>query len=121
MLKVTLLCMFGLLPFVCLREGAVEIPLVTTELKRMVSKMDGCFKKCLIVSILHFFNFMSRLFIPHLKKRGIVTFYWIINEEEEFETAISMGCAGIMSDSPSKLARFLKSTHRYFEGSSNSF
>lgn len=83
---------------------------------------SGC-KKCLVcvvIALLNFFNLLSRLFIPHLKKRGILSFYWILNEEEEFEGAVSMGCSGIMTDRPSLLARFLKSSKLYFEGSSTS-
>jgi glycerophosphoryl diester phosphodiesterase len=57
---------------------------------------------------------MSRLFIPHLRKRGILTFYWILNEREDWEKAISMGCRGIMTDEPSKLFAFLKEKQLYF-------
>ncbi len=96
----------------------LDIPLVTAGMKNMAYGMvgSGC-KKCLICAVMaffSFFNFISRLFIPHLKKRGILTFYWIVNEEEEFDTAISMGCSGIMTDLPSRLARHLKSSRLYF-------
>lgn len=82
--------------------------------------IEGSCKKCLISGVLKFFNLLSRLFIPHLKKRGILTFYWIVNEDEDFETAVSMGCSGIMTDRPSKLARYLKSTNLYFSNGSDS-
>lgn len=96
----------------------LDIPLVTAEMKSMAYKAAGsACKKCLvcvIFGLFSFFNLMSRLFIPHLKKRGILTFYWIVNEEEEFDSAISMGCSGIMTDVPSRLARHLKSSSLYF-------
>jgi hypothetical protein len=38
------------------------------------------------------------LFIRHLKKRGILTFYFILNEEEDFDRAVGKGCSGIMTD-----------------------
>lgn len=118
-LKVTLLCVVGLLPFVCLREGVLDIPFLTTEIKRLAGRMGRC-AQCLVVTFIGFFNLMSRLFIPHLRKRGIITFYWIINEPDEIDSAISTGCAGIMTDTPSKLARQLKSSSLYFEGSGHS-
>lgn len=63
--------------------------------------VDSNCKKCLVCfafSILRCFNFFSRLFIPHLKKRGILTFYFILNTEEDYENALSTGCSGIMTD-----------------------
>jgi len=40
-------------------------------------------KKCLVwllIKMIKFFNLINRLFVPHFKKRGILTFYWIVNE-----------------------------------------
>lgn len=87
-LKIFFLCLTGLLPFVCLRQGVLDIPFVTAELKNMAYNAagPGC-KKCLVcfaIGLISFFNLLSRLFIPHLKKRGILTFYWILNEEDDF-------------------------------------
>ena len=47
---------------------------------------SGCRKclVCVVMALMSFFNFVSRLFVPHLKKRGILTFYWIVNEQEDF-------------------------------------
>ena len=39
---------------------------------------------CIVFQLIRFFNLISRLFIPHLRKRGILTFYWILNEEEDW-------------------------------------
>jgi len=50
---------------------------------------------------------MARLFVPHLLKRGILTFHWIVNEEEEWEQAVREGCRGIMTDKPSELSKYL--------------
>ncbi len=71
----------------------------------MVDKLtlSGCKKilACIALYFLRFFNLISRLFIPHLRKRGILTFYWIVNDKEGWNKAISMGCRGIMTDIPS--------------------
>ena len=76
---------------------------------------------CILLTLIRFFNLIGRLFIPHLRKRGILTFYWIVNEEEDWERAVSMGCRGIMTDEPTKLAAFLKDKGLYFQISENSF
>ena len=83
---------------------------------------NSCGRKvavCLIISVLRFFNLVSRLFIPHLRKRGILTFYWIVNEEDGWERAVAMGSRGIMTDRPSDLALFLKRKGMYFRGCGN--
>ena len=67
----------------------MDIPLATRSFYEMIKKFagDSCVKSCLVLllfQILNCFNFFSRLWIPHLKKRGILTFYFILNEEEDF-------------------------------------
>ena len=84
-LKIYLLFLTGLLPFVCIRQGVVDIPLATDSLKKLVMNFahGSCLKKCLLwtlYQVLNCFNFFSRFWIPHLKKRGILTFYFILNE-----------------------------------------
>ena len=32
---------------------------------------------------------------------------WVLNDEEEFETAVQLGVTGIMTDYPTKLKKFL--------------
>jgi hypothetical protein len=43
-----------------------------------------------------------------LKKRGILTFYFILNEEDDYDSALSKGCSGIMSDLSENLEKYLK-------------
>jgi glycerophosphoryl diester phosphodiesterase len=38
--------------------------------------------------------------ISHLRKRGIMTIYWVCNYEEDFKRAINYGACGIMTDDP---------------------
>jgi hypothetical protein len=101
-LKIFLLTVSGLLPFWPLRLGVLDIPLYCDGLAEVAYKFAGtnCRKVlvCLVLQILRFFNLVSRLFIPHLRKRGILTFYWICNDRDSWERAISMGCRGIMTD-----------------------
>lgn len=109
--KIFLLCVSGLLPFWCIREGVLDIPLLTTGMIQMTEEMaTSCGRKilvCLLVNLMRFFGLMSRLFVPHLRKRGILTFFWIVNDEEDWETAVNMGSRGIMTDCPSQLHQYL--------------
>ncbi len=50
----------------------------------MTNSCGGKVFICILINMLRFFNLISRLFIPHLRKRGILTFYWIVNEEEDW-------------------------------------
>jgi hypothetical protein len=115
-LKINLFCLLGLLPFVSLREGVLEIPLVTEEFKALLFQEEGArWVKYLKFGVYLLLDLLSRLYVPHLRKRGIMTFYWIVNEERDFERAAARGSAGIISDSPSRLASYLKKSQIYFQ------
>ena len=103
----------------------LDIPLLTIGFQEQIYRFagSGC-KKCLAcfaICIIKLFNLLGRLFIPHLRKRGILTFYWIVNDEEGFEDAVDSGCAGIMTDRTTFLAEYLKSRNRFFQSRSDSF
>lgn len=123
-LKIFLLFLTGLLPFVCLRQGVLDVFLYTEDFHNMAMNFaqSKC-TKCLVfvvLSILRCFNFFSRFFIWHLKKRGILTFYFILNHEEDFENAVSKGCSGIMTDLTGSLEKYLKANNLFYEGQINS-
>lgn len=118
-LKIFFLLFTGLLPFVCIRQGVLDIPLYSDGFYQLVMRFTGDSKckqclACFAFLILRCFNFFSRLFIPHLKKRGILTFYFILNTEEDFENAMSTGCSGIMTDLTTDLEVFLKRKGVYY-------
>ena len=63
---------------------------------------------------LRLFSWMARLFVPHLRKRGVLTFHWIVNEEEGWAQAVREGCQGIITDRPSALKEYLLRRNLYF-------
>ncbi len=89
----------GLLPFVPLKESCFEIPLpsVMCSLKGVHPAWGVILDAILIRPAL----------FKHLSDRGIPTFIWVLNTEAEFRLAFQAGAAGIMTDYPSKLRRFL--------------
>ena len=88
----------GLLPFVPLRETHFEIPMPTTWLsedRRALAKLLD-------------WVLMRKKLIEHLQLRGIQTYVWTLNAEDEFEKAFTCGVTGIMTDYPSLLSQYLK-------------
>jgi len=51
---------------------------------------------------------MSPMLFLHLQKRGVTTYLWVLNHEDQFERAFSLGVQGVMTDYPSKLHQFLE-------------
>lgn len=45
----------------------------------------------------------------HLKKKGIMTYFWVCNSEGDIERALSYGACGIMTDNPPLLDSYLRS------------
>ena len=69
------------------------------------SRGDGSCKMALFFCVLNclgkLVNCITGFLISHLKKRGIITFYFVLNNREDFSSAVTKGCAGIMTDKPS--------------------
>jgi glycerophosphoryl diester phosphodiesterase len=54
---------------------------------------------------------MNQLMKPlawHLRRRGVMTYHWVCNNEEEFSRAIDCGAVGIITDEPVLLDEYLK-------------
>lgn len=53
-------------------------------------------------------NFLIQPLVAHLKKRGIMTYYWVCNNESDAKRAIKYGACGVMTDDPTMLDNLLK-------------
>ena len=51
---------------------------------------------------------MSPVLFDHLERRGIHVYLWVLNDEEHFKRAFSLGAHGVMTDFPSKLKTYLE-------------
>jgi len=108
--KLLLLYFTGLLPFVRVEDASLQIPLYTEEFhgwKRQALPGQEWKVDCFF-SLVKFSNWVAKPLIWHLKKRGIMTMFWVCNEEEHFERAIRLGAQGIMTDDPYLLSAYLK-------------
>uniref|UniRef100_T1J2N3 GP-PDE domain-containing protein n=1 Tax=Strigamia maritima TaxID=126957 RepID=T1J2N3_STRMM len=84
-LQLLFLTYSGLLPFFPIRESCLEV---------------------FMPSIIHKLLMKKALF-EHLNKRGIQTYLWVLNEEEEFERAFRLKATGVMTDYPTRLREYL--------------
>nr|CAB3248666.1 glycerophosphodiester phosphodiesterase domain-containing protein 1-like [Phallusia mammillata] len=105
----------GLLPFIPLKESFLEIPHPNC-LNRINFALTANQKR--LVSIGSYFA-RSRILINHLKARGIPTYFWVLNEEEDFKAAFELGAEGVMTDCPTKLSAWLDENPQYWIGRRN--
>lgn len=104
----------GLLPFVPLRESFYEILMPSLVLKPGRFKMQLSRTKRAAVRVFDFL-LMSRQMFRHLNNRGIQTYLWVLNENDEFERAFALDVTGVMTDFPTRLSQYLSDhpSHKY--------
>jgi len=108
--KLYLLFYTGLLPFVPLKETHLEIPMPSIFYDnnyRTPGANVGLGKLPLWTLRLADYVMMSPALFNHLHQRGVYTYLWVLNSEEEFARAFSLGATGVMTDYPSRLQSFL--------------
>ncbi|ESO97696.1 hypothetical protein LOTGIDRAFT_103735 [Lottia gigantea] len=115
---ITLLILFytGLLPFIPFKESCLEIimPCILLDTKKFqlnLNKKQGYLVKFLNMIL------MRPLLFKHLERRGIHTFVWVLNSEEEFDIAFKTQVMGVMTDFPTKLKDFLQEHPQYVKQS----
>ncbi|XP_061196308.1 lysophospholipase D GDPD1-like [Saccostrea echinata] len=110
-LKLLFLFYTGLLPFVPMRDSLLEVIMPSILLKDDVIPLIGA-KIRFLLRVLNVLLMRPALF-HHLERRGIQTYLWVLNDEEEFERAFRLGAAGVMTDFPTKLKDYLDKNPQY--------
>uniref|UniRef100_A0A146KVK1 Glycerophosphodiester phosphodiesterase domain-containing protein 1 n=1 Tax=Lygus hesperus TaxID=30085 RepID=A0A146KVK1_LYGHE len=116
----------GLLPFFPIKESHLEIFQPSMYLhpswRKHCKKSDGHFLVFWSPLFIHYVDrlLMNKTLFQHLKKRGIQTYVWVINDETQFKKLYDLGVTGIMTDYPTKLKIFLDQ-HPEYSPSQNSF
>ncbi|KRX01742.1 PLC-like phosphodiesterase, TIM beta/alpha-barrel domain [Pseudocohnilembus persalinus] len=117
--KTYFLFMIGLLPFVDLKENSFQVPLYTTDFHLWKKKEAKTLRQQIYVFIMfklvYLWTVLGGFIVYHLKQRGIVTYYWVLNSIYEFNHAVKLGANGIMTDSPTTLKQFLISKDLYVD------
>ena len=95
----------GLLPYVTLKETHLEIPMPLIAYKKFGPKITSTQKTLAKISN---FLLMRKTLFEHLSQRGILTYVWVLNDEEDFDKAFMLNVTGVMTDYPSLLTDYLK-------------
>jgi len=110
-LKLYILFYTGLLPFVNLKETHLEIPMPSVFLDENFRTKAGNVSLAKftpwITKLIDWLLMCPQLFL-HLQKRGVTTYLWVLNNEEQFEKAFKLGVQGVMTDYPTRLKEFLE-------------
>lgn len=107
-----LLLYSGLLPFYPIKETHLEIFLPSVYLRSRSPSSSYLPLHNLLVKTMDALLLRPALF-RHLRKRGIQTYIWVLNYEDEFRTAFELGADGVMTDYPTKLKKFLSENPQY--------
>lgn len=75
-----LLSITGLLPFIPIRKAFLEIPLMCPQLRKNLDEDLTGATKYLTIFQYYLASFIARIFVPHLRKRGILAFFWTIDD-----------------------------------------
>jgi len=83
-----------LLPFWYIPEDSLQIPLYTVEFEKWKASFAGSLKERFAVTFFHsmvkFLNFISPPLFYHLKKRGVLVIYWVLNDPHDFQRALDV-------------------------------
>lgn len=98
----------GLLPFAPVYADFLEIPLLYSLLEHPQT-FPSIAKSWFLTNVVHLFDYLltNRTLIDHLRKRGVRTYFFVLNTEREWKRAIDCGAAGIMTDFPTELKLWL--------------
>ncbi|XP_068219015.1 lysophospholipase D GDPD1-like [Palaemon carinicauda] len=102
----------GILPFVPLKETHLEIFMPVVMMK--IYNYHFGYKWWHSV-VAHAANalLIRRCLFEHLAKRGVQTYLWVMNSEDDFRLAFDSGATGVMTDYPTKLKAFLEQNPQY--------
>jgi len=103
----------GILPFVKLHHQSYSVPKYTVDFEKMKKRENPGDKFGLFILIVRFLNAISGPLFYHLKKRGIIVTYWVLNHEIDFAHAVEQNVNSIMTDVPTELHSYLKKKDRY--------
>ena len=100
----------GLLPYITLKETHLEIPMPLLAYKKYGPEITKTQKT---IATLSNALLMRKTLFDHLSQRGIQTYVWVLNEEEDFEKAFKLNVTGVMTDYPSLLTDYLQKNPQF--------
>ena len=101
----------GYLPYIKINEVSLQIPLYSKDFYEWINSStngNSSFRLNAMFTIMKVFNYLLIPMVWHLRRRGIMTYYWVCNDKEDFSRAITCGSCGIMTDEPWLLNDFIE-------------
>ena len=101
----------GLVGLFPIYEDVLCLPVMTQSFRRLKQReMSASAYFTLYVSpsnslVTLFFHLTGPL-NTHLQRRGLKVFYWVLNDVDEFDWALTVPCDGLMTDKPSLLVQY---------------
>ena len=119
-LKIQLYFMLGLLPYVKINCDSMPAPYPTRDLIKMKLRerndAAGFLNRQFFIGYIFMvilLNKGSNALLSHLNKRGILTSFWVINDDDEIKKIMRTSTvSGIMTDRPENTRRLLADYHR---------
>uniref|UniRef100_A0A0K8REB6 Putative pogo family transposase n=1 Tax=Ixodes ricinus TaxID=34613 RepID=A0A0K8REB6_IXORI len=108
LLYLLILTCTGLLPFVPIKETCLEVLLPHVATKNPGMRQQTQYLRGMVLLKLIDWFIVRKFLIDHLRKRGIPTYLWVLNEKEDFQRAFRLGACGVMTDRPTLLTEFLQ-------------
>jgi len=109
--RLYLMFYLGLIVWMDIKETHLELPMPSIFLDPKYRTKEGNVGIARIgpwiIKILDWI-LMSPVLFSYLEKRGIYTYLWVLNTEEEYERAFNLGVHGVMTDYPTKLKQYLE-------------
>ena len=110
-LKYLLYYYLGILPFARIYQDAFSVPYMTRDYMRMklmeAREKNKWYYAFIMVTVLS--NKTMNPMIEHLNKRGMLTDYWVINDDDEIRHVIkNTKVLGVMSDRPTRVQHILQ-------------
>ena len=101
----------GFLPYMSVNFESLPIPFMTRDLLNMWVYKEPNNKPAAIVksSAILFINFIANPILTHMNKRGVLTSYWTLNDNDEILYALSKtSVTGILTDRPEKAKKLVE-------------
>lgn len=107
-IKTLIFYMLGVLPFTTFEFDSLQLPYNTIDYYNMKMKEEkGSVMMWIQLMVIGFGAFVAWPMLYHLKARGVVTMFWVCNDEGDIIDAYDIGASCVLSDRPTMLSETL--------------
>ena len=108
-MKVVLAYLAGVLPLVPVRGDVLWFAYFSDEfLEHVRQRMGNSYKVKFALCLYRFFRWIINPAFRHLRKRGVLVFFFIANTEREFESIMKYSIDGFITDAPAEMMKYFE-------------